>query len=231
MIGRCTTSSSTVPTLPRSRGSTPAARLAGDLRESDDFVVVVAPSAQHSGVAFQLAPDHVPPVWGDPSLRSRCTSTSWSTTGPRRRAGARPGLPSAEPARLGRLRRPRRPPVLPHRPSVVGATGPALTAGRATGSPAARDVRPMASPTGDGEDGPHDSGCLRSGLRREPRRPVRLLGPRRSGRRLDHPAHAGARRQQPAVLPLVPRRQPQTPASTRSTATSSGAGRPGGRAP
>ena len=35
----------------------------------------------------------------------------------------------------------------------------------------------MASPTGAGEDGPHDSGCLRSGLRREPRRPVRLLGP------------------------------------------------------
>jgi catechol 2,3-dioxygenase-like lactoylglutathione lyase family enzyme len=32
---------------------------------SDDFVVV-APSGQHSGVAFQLAPDHVPPVWGDP---------------------------------------------------------------------------------------------------------------------------------------------------------------------
>ena len=48
---------------------------------SDDFVVV-APSGQHSGVAFQLAPDHVPPVWGIPAVRSRCTSTSWSTTGP-----------------------------------------------------------------------------------------------------------------------------------------------------
>jgi len=27
--------------------------------------VVVAADASHSGLAFQLAPDHVPPVWGD----------------------------------------------------------------------------------------------------------------------------------------------------------------------
>lgn len=29
--------------------------------------VVVAPHDRHSGVAFQLAPDHRPPVWRDPS--------------------------------------------------------------------------------------------------------------------------------------------------------------------
>ena len=28
--------------------------------------VVVAQDDHHSGLAFQLAPDHVPPVWGDP---------------------------------------------------------------------------------------------------------------------------------------------------------------------
>lgn len=32
---------------------------------SDDFVVV-AQNDHSSGLAFQLAPDHVPPVWGDP---------------------------------------------------------------------------------------------------------------------------------------------------------------------
>jgi catechol 2,3-dioxygenase-like lactoylglutathione lyase family enzyme len=32
---------------------------------SDDWVVV-APDDHHSGMAFQLAPDHVPPVWKDP---------------------------------------------------------------------------------------------------------------------------------------------------------------------
>jgi catechol 2,3-dioxygenase-like lactoylglutathione lyase family enzyme len=32
---------------------------------SDDFVVV-AQNDHSSGMAFQLAPDHVPPVWGDP---------------------------------------------------------------------------------------------------------------------------------------------------------------------
>jgi catechol 2,3-dioxygenase-like lactoylglutathione lyase family enzyme len=32
---------------------------------SDDFVVV-APHDRHSGMAFQLARDHQPPVWGDP---------------------------------------------------------------------------------------------------------------------------------------------------------------------
>jgi catechol 2,3-dioxygenase-like lactoylglutathione lyase family enzyme len=29
--------------------------------------VVVAQDTRHSGMAFQLAPDHQPPVWGDPS--------------------------------------------------------------------------------------------------------------------------------------------------------------------
>ncbi|WP_270889857.1 VOC family protein [Pedococcus sp. 5OH_020] len=33
---------------------------------SDDFMVV-APDDHHSGLAFQRAPDHVAPVWGDPS--------------------------------------------------------------------------------------------------------------------------------------------------------------------
>ena len=33
--------------------------------DSDDWVVV-APDDHHSGLAFQLSPDHVPPVWGDP---------------------------------------------------------------------------------------------------------------------------------------------------------------------
>jgi hypothetical protein len=33
---------------------------------SEDWVVV-APDAQHSGMAFQLAPGHQPPVWGDPA--------------------------------------------------------------------------------------------------------------------------------------------------------------------
>ena len=33
---------------------------------SDDFVVV-APDGEHSGLAFQRAPDHRPPVWGDPA--------------------------------------------------------------------------------------------------------------------------------------------------------------------
>ena len=32
---------------------------------SDDWVVV-AVDDRHSGMAFQLAPDHQPPVWGDP---------------------------------------------------------------------------------------------------------------------------------------------------------------------
>src|SRR5689334_15849395 len=32
---------------------------------SGDFAVV-APHEDHSGLAFQLAPDHQPPVWGDP---------------------------------------------------------------------------------------------------------------------------------------------------------------------
>jgi catechol 2,3-dioxygenase-like lactoylglutathione lyase family enzyme len=32
---------------------------------SEDWVVV-AVDDHHSGLAFQLAPDHVPPVWGDP---------------------------------------------------------------------------------------------------------------------------------------------------------------------
>ncbi len=34
--------------------------------QSDDFVVV-AQSEGHSGLAFQLAPDHVPPRWPDPA--------------------------------------------------------------------------------------------------------------------------------------------------------------------
>ena len=33
---------------------------------SDDFVVVAA-GHEHSGLAFQRAPDHQPPVWGDPA--------------------------------------------------------------------------------------------------------------------------------------------------------------------
>lgn len=33
---------------------------------SEDWVVVAADD-HHSGMAFQRAPDHVPPVWGDPS--------------------------------------------------------------------------------------------------------------------------------------------------------------------
>jgi catechol 2,3-dioxygenase-like lactoylglutathione lyase family enzyme len=33
---------------------------------SDDWVVVAA-NATTSGLAFQLAPDHQPPVWGDPN--------------------------------------------------------------------------------------------------------------------------------------------------------------------
>lgn len=33
---------------------------------SDDWVVV-AVDDRHSGMAFQLAPDHQPPVWGDPA--------------------------------------------------------------------------------------------------------------------------------------------------------------------
>ena len=33
---------------------------------TDDFVVV-APREDHSGMAFQLAPDHRAPVWGDPT--------------------------------------------------------------------------------------------------------------------------------------------------------------------
>lgn len=33
---------------------------------SDDWVVV-AVDDHHSGMAFQLAPDHQPPVWGDPT--------------------------------------------------------------------------------------------------------------------------------------------------------------------
>jgi hypothetical protein len=32
---------------------------------SEDWVVVSV-DEHHSGLAFQLAPDHVPPVWGDP---------------------------------------------------------------------------------------------------------------------------------------------------------------------
>ena len=34
--------------------------------DSDDFVVVSL-NQQASGLAFQLAPDHQPPEWGDPS--------------------------------------------------------------------------------------------------------------------------------------------------------------------
>ena len=34
--------------------------------ESPDWVVV-ARDDRHSGMAFQLAPDHQPPVWGDPA--------------------------------------------------------------------------------------------------------------------------------------------------------------------
>jgi catechol 2,3-dioxygenase-like lactoylglutathione lyase family enzyme len=34
--------------------------------QEPDFVVV-ARDGEHSGVAFQLAPDHQPPVWGDPA--------------------------------------------------------------------------------------------------------------------------------------------------------------------
>ena len=33
---------------------------------SEDWVVV-APNDHHSGMAFQLAPDHRPPEWGDPA--------------------------------------------------------------------------------------------------------------------------------------------------------------------
>ena len=33
---------------------------------SEDWVVVAA-DPEHSGMAFQLAPEHQPPVWGDPS--------------------------------------------------------------------------------------------------------------------------------------------------------------------
>ena len=35
--------------------------------DSDDFVVV-AESSESSGIAFQLAPDHVAPTWPDPSV-------------------------------------------------------------------------------------------------------------------------------------------------------------------
>jgi catechol 2,3-dioxygenase-like lactoylglutathione lyase family enzyme len=34
--------------------------------DSDDFVVVSV-NQQTSGIAFQLAPDHQPPQWGDPN--------------------------------------------------------------------------------------------------------------------------------------------------------------------
>ncbi len=34
--------------------------------ESDDFVVI-SETGQHSGLAFQLAPDHRPPRWPDPA--------------------------------------------------------------------------------------------------------------------------------------------------------------------
>lgn len=34
---------------------------------TSDTFVVVAQDEQHSGLGFQLAPDHVPPAWGDPT--------------------------------------------------------------------------------------------------------------------------------------------------------------------
>jgi hypothetical protein len=37
---------------------------------SDDWVVV-STSAQASGLAFQLAPDHQPPTWPDPAVRQQ----------------------------------------------------------------------------------------------------------------------------------------------------------------
>ena len=78
----------------------------------------------------------------------------------------------------------------------------------------------MASPTRAGEDGPHDSGCLRSGIRAEPLRPGRLLGRRRDRRSTGSPAaHAVLDDSQPPVLPLVPRAARSTPASTPSTGT------------
>jgi catechol 2,3-dioxygenase-like lactoylglutathione lyase family enzyme len=44
-------------------------RLLGDpvTYDSDDWVVV-STSAQASGLAFQLAPDHRPPTWPDPAV-------------------------------------------------------------------------------------------------------------------------------------------------------------------
>lgn len=42
--------------------------------DSDDFVVVSL-NQQASGLAFQLAPDHQPPEWGDPSRPQQVTST------------------------------------------------------------------------------------------------------------------------------------------------------------
>ena len=51
----------------------------------------------------------------------------------------------------------------------------------------------------------HEQRRLRSGIRAVDLRPHHLLGERRQGGRVDHRADHGARRQQPAVLPLVPR--------------------------
>ncbi len=60
--------------------------------------------------------------------------------------------------------------------------------------------------------------------------PEGLLGRAGRARRLVQHARAGARRQRATVLPVVPRGR-STPATTPSTATSSGARRPGGADP
>lgn len=53
---------------PRACASFWSALLGEPVTYDDGEFVVVSPDAETSGLAFQLAPDHVPPTWPDPSV-------------------------------------------------------------------------------------------------------------------------------------------------------------------
>lgn len=74
-----------------------------------------------SGIAFQFAPDHVPPSWPDPARPQRLAvdvMVDDLAAAVVARAAAAAGRP--------RLRRSGRPPVLPDRPTWLGSPGAAV---------------------------------------------------------------------------------------------------------
>ena len=89
---------------------------------SDDFVVV-APHEDHSGMAFQLAPDHQAPVWGDPTRPQQVHQDVMVDDVPtaERQVAALGARRLASPGRL-RVGRPGWTPVLPHPSPGLGAS-------------------------------------------------------------------------------------------------------------